>query len=259
MPGPLHLRHIGEGPTRVLALHCGLGQGAMWRGVAQALAPEVTVTAPDLPGHGRSAPFPEDGDVHDLATGAVGALLDAPMHLWGHSFGATVALRLALERPDLVRSLTLVEPVFFAAAPEGPIRTAHRICEEEIFAEAAPMLCARRFNRFWGGGVPWDSLRAEVQEAMAQQMGFVRRTEPSLWGDGADLLAPGRLEALNAPVALLRGAQSLPIVAEIHRGLLSRLPDAREIEVPDAGHMLVMTHPAAVAGAARDMMQTSPA
>lgn len=44
------------------------------------------------------------------------AALGAPVDVIGHSFGATVALRLALERPELVRSLVLVEPVLFAAA-----------------------------------------------------------------------------------------------------------------------------------------------
>jgi lipase len=38
-----------------------------------------------------------------------------PVDVIGHSFGGTVALRLAVERPDLVRSLVLIEPVFVAA------------------------------------------------------------------------------------------------------------------------------------------------
>ena len=37
-----------------------------------------------------------------------------PMDVVGHSFGGSIALRLALEMPELVKSLTLIEPVCFA-------------------------------------------------------------------------------------------------------------------------------------------------
>jgi pimeloyl-ACP methyl ester carboxylesterase len=69
----------------------------------------------DLPGHGRSAPW-AGTDYHSDATAVAAALLHGPTHIIGHSFGATVALRLAVERPDLVSRVTLIEPVMFAAA-----------------------------------------------------------------------------------------------------------------------------------------------
>ena len=55
----LHWRDWGQGPAEVLALHCGLGQGSMWKSVAQALDSRCHFRAPDLPGHGRSPAFPD--------------------------------------------------------------------------------------------------------------------------------------------------------------------------------------------------------
>jgi len=116
----LHLRMFGTGPRPVLALHCSLAHGGAWTAVAARL-PGCRLLAPDLPGHGLSPDWAGPGDYHDATTRAVGSLLgalaqDGPVDLLGHSFGATVALRLALQRPELVRSLMLVEPVLFAAA-----------------------------------------------------------------------------------------------------------------------------------------------
>ena len=111
----LHLRTFGNGPRPAVALHCSLAQGGVWAGLAARL-PGAAMLAPDLPGHGRSPNWDGVGDFHSLATRAVLAVIDAPCDLIGHSFGATVALRIALERPDLVRTLTLIEPVLFAAA-----------------------------------------------------------------------------------------------------------------------------------------------
>ena len=51
-----------------------------------------------------------------ISTQIVGNFITDPIDVIGHSFGATVALRLAVEQPEKVRSLTLIEPVFFAVA-----------------------------------------------------------------------------------------------------------------------------------------------
>lgn len=255
----LHHRTIGTGGVRVLALHCGLGQGGMWKGVAAHL-PETTITAPDLPGHGRSAPFPSDIDVHDWATDAMAPHVTGQTHLVGHSFGATVALRLALNAPQRALSLTLIEPVFFAAAPDSPTKTAHRSAEEAFFATFADdgdLAAARAFNRLWGGGVPWDSFKPPVQAAMAAQMDFVVRTEPSLWQDRAALLTQDRLNRLTCPIRLIRGSDSVPIIAEIHKGLLRRMPHASETVIDGAGHMLVLTHPRDVAKVIAPLLASS--
>lgn len=251
---PLHSRTFGSGPARVLALHCGLGHGGMWRAVASALGGAAQVEAPDLPGHGRSAPFPEGCDVQEAALAACRPLLVPGSHLVGHSFGATVALRLALAAPRAIASLTLVEPVFFAAARGCPEFVAHRAAEEVYFAACArgdTQTGARQFNRLWGAA-PWDSLPAKARQDMAAGMRFVVATEPSLWQDCHGVLAPGRLETLTCPVTFIRGTETLPIIAAVHRGLRARLPRATETVIPGAGHMLTMTHAAEVAARLRE-------
>lgn len=253
----LHSRSWGSGPAPVLALHCGLGQGGMWKAVAEMRATECTLTAPDLPGHGRSPGFPTGQDVHDAACAALRPFLDSGVHLAGHSFGATLALRLALEHPGQVASLLLIEPVFFAAAPDSPLKRDHQAAEAEIYLECDAgnlALAARLFHQLWGGGIPWDSFPERTQAGMARQLPFVRATEPALWRDSAGMLAPGGLERLGIPVTLLRGAQTLPIVAEVHRGLMSRLPQVHEVVVGGAGHMVLTSHAGPVAEALRQQI-----
>ncbi len=245
-------RDFGTGDEPLLALHCGLGQSAMFRGLADLVGDRFALTAPDLPGHGRSGPWQRGCDPHDQATAMARDFAGRPMHLLGHSFGATVALRLALESPEHVASLTLIEPVFFAAASGDPTFAKHRAAEEAFFAvyeTEGPLAAARVFNRLWGGGVPWASFSETAQAAMAANMAFVVQTDASLWQDCHGLLEGDGLEALSAPTELLRGSETLPIMAAVHRGLLSRLPDARETVVPSAGHMLLVTHPETVAKA----------
>lgn len=256
LPSIFH-RSFDGGPARILALHCGLGQSGMWKAVAAELAPQATLIAPDLPGHGRSGAFPEGRDVHDTATRALRPFAGPGMHLVGHSFGATVALRLALEAAEPTASLTLIEPVFFAAARGKPEQDSHRAKEQaffDIFATGDMIGAARCFNRLWGGGVPWESFPEKVQGDMAARMPFVAATEPSLWQDSHDMLREGRLEALSCPVTLVRGAETVPIIAAVHAGLAARLPDARDVTIPGAGHMAPLTHPQAVARAIADTL-----
>ena len=67
----------------------------------------------DLPGHEDSLKLDFRGAFHDVSTAVAASFLDQKVDLIGYYFGASVALRLAVEHPDLVLSLILVEPVIF--------------------------------------------------------------------------------------------------------------------------------------------------
>ena len=256
----LHLRTMGTGPRTVLALHCALAHGGTWGAVAAGL-PGCRVLAPDLPGHGLSPDWAGPGDYHDATTRAVSVLLedlaqDGPVDLLGHSFGATVALRLALERPDLVRSLMLVEPVLFAAA-----RAAGAPEHARWQAEAAPYrvalaagnltLAAELFQALWGA-MPLRDLPPRQRAAIIDRISLIAAQEPALIDDTGGLLAWHRLESLGLPVLLVEGSLSPPIIGAVQTELARRLPMVWRVTIDGAGHMVPLTHPEPVARALRD-------
>lgn len=159
-PG-LHMHILGNGPRSILALHCALSRGKVWSALAQQL-PELRVLAPDLPGHGLSADWSGKGDYCQETARALVPMLeqaasDAPLDLIGHSFGAVMALRLALERPELVRSLVLIEPVLFAAArsagaPEYARWLARAAPYRASLAAGDTVHAAALFQEEWGTG-----------------------------------------------------------------------------------------------------------
>jgi pimeloyl-ACP methyl ester carboxylesterase len=120
------IRYFVAGEGEPLLLLHGLGGGAAnWVELAAALAEKRRVLVPDLPGHGRSAPLAGQPSMDDFAECA-GRLAEyeglVPAAVVGHSFGALVALRLALLHPDQVTSVVLaaLPPVTLAAAAAAP-------------------------------------------------------------------------------------------------------------------------------------------
>src|SRR6266508_2821705 len=103
------IRELGNGPAVVL-LHGYPLDGAMWSGVARALAPALRVLKPDLPGHGENAAaaLPSLEAHADFAEAVLGEL-DGPVGLAGFSMGGYVALALMKRRPEKVRALALVD------------------------------------------------------------------------------------------------------------------------------------------------------
>ena len=100
----------GAGP--VLLLVHGMGAGyENWREVIGPLAHNYTVVAPDLPGHGASAPSSGDYSVGALAVGLRDLLLALGHEratLVGHSLGGGIAMQLAYQFPALAERLVLV-------------------------------------------------------------------------------------------------------------------------------------------------------
>lgn len=256
---PVYWREFGHGPQPALLLHCALAHSKVWTRFAGHLADELSMVAPDMLGHGRSAAPDMSRSVNDQIFEASAAFLEKPSHLIGHSFGATIALRLAIEMPDSVRSLTLIEPVLFAAArTSDPQALQTYLAEAQSFAD--PMsagdwpAAAAHFTQIWGGGQTWDQLSEVEQSRLASQMPFIATTQAPLFEDTAGLLVPGRLEIIACPVVLIRGGDSNPVMSAIHTTFARRIPHAVDQIVPHASHMAPITHPKAVADHVKEML-----
>jgi haloacetate dehalogenase len=114
--GPIHARVGGSGPP-VLLLHGYPQTHAIWHRVAPSLAAGFTVVASDLRGYGDSAKPPSAPDHAPYSKRAMAAdqvaLMTAlrlvPFHLVGHDRGGRVAHRLALDHPECVRTVTVLD------------------------------------------------------------------------------------------------------------------------------------------------------
>src|SRR5262245_51278412 len=134
-----HTQELGTGdrPSAVMLHGLLLGTLAAWYfTAAPALARERRVLLYDLRGHGRSERTPTGYDVATMARdlSALAAAFDErPIDLVGHSFGALVALRFALDHPARVRRLVLVEaplpPSRFPEMEELAARTPAQMVE----------------------------------------------------------------------------------------------------------------------------------
>jgi pimeloyl-ACP methyl ester carboxylesterase len=253
--------HLYAGATRqALAIHCTLGHSGAWRGLAAALKDDLSILAFDLPSHGKSGVWDRTGNVHDVATDMARGLIDGPVDLVGHSFGATVALRIAVETPELVRSLTMIEPVFFAAAllDEPGLLETHKAASAALdaaFASGDEREAARVFNRDWGDGTPWETLPERLRDHMARLVHYVPASSAFLHHDSAGVMP--RLGHAAMPAVLIEGDQSPPMSAKVAQSLQKRLPDVTRVIVKGAGHMLPVTHPDAVAPHIRALLARS--
>ena len=249
--GTIHVQTYGGGARRGVALHCGLAHAGIWAGVMAYLDEPLALSAIDLPGHGRSADWDGKGDYTAACAAAAASLIGDPVDLIGHSGGAVAALQVALAMPDFIRSLTLIEPVLFAAArgtAEWAPYQASMAPYRAAFDAGDRMRAAEEFTRIWGSGTPWPETDAAARQYMADRMHLIGASMPALEEDNFGILAEGRLEALDLPVMILIGTESPPIIPVIAEVIAERLPDVGLAEVPGAAHLLTVTHPAQVAG-----------
>ncbi len=239
-------------------IHCGLGRAKMWRPFLKAMGEQYRPIPIELPGHGLAPDWDEDREFADQAVEiALDALPAEPIPLVAHSFGAVVALRIALERPYRISSLALIEPVLFAAVKGrwsfDKAQEVQTTVDRKV-AAAEFAVAARDFHAAWGDGRPWAELPMEQRSYMMDRIRLISAGRSFLFDDRSDLLRPGRLEGLEMPVTFLDGGESHPAIAEIIEAIGDRMPRAEWITVPGAGHMVPVTHPGLVADALRDRL-----
>jgi pimeloyl-ACP methyl ester carboxylesterase len=247
-PGRLHARADGSGPT-VLCLHSSAGSGQQWQALAQSLAERFRVVCVDAHGHGRSAE-PDPG-LHVLAQDAawlapIVEQADAGVHLVGHSYGAALAIRLALAHPARVRSLALYEPVLFSLLDDPSVPAPAREEIVQVGRSIAlwvqmrqPLRAARLFVDFWSGPGAWRALGARQQKVVAARLPVVADHFESLLGCGITLAHVARL---RVPTLLMSGARSRRSALSLVNALVAAWPHADLLRFPDLGHLGPVTH-----------------
>src|SRR5689334_22122386 len=145
---------IGDGQPLLFLHGWGLSPRAYLPALRSLAARGYRVTAPSLPGFGRSdARRSRDHSLHGVADHVIGALdalaLPDRLPVVAHSFGAGVSLRIAALRPDLLSGLTLISPV--GGAAQGPAAWRHIVlgmCED-----ASPRLAVAGARDFLGAAL----------------------------------------------------------------------------------------------------------
>ncbi|MFY0618919.1 alpha/beta fold hydrolase [Shimia sp.] len=253
----IHWRVLGQGPRAALALHCNLGHSGAFRGIGAALDDVLTIEAPDMPGHGRSAQYVAGTSTGDVMLAAILARISEPVDVIGHSYGGLMGLRLAIDRPDLVRSLTLYEPVTMRAAREvAPEHVAANQAQmEQMFAlndAGDPEAAVRLFVTEWGDGTPWQHLPAEVRATFTRQLPFVIASQKDVLEDTAQIMP--RLGEIAVPVVVMDGAQSPAIMKPVCDYVAGAVQNGRRVSVAGAGHMGAISHAAEVAAEVRRLV-----
>jgi pimeloyl-ACP methyl ester carboxylesterase len=238
---------LGSGEPVVL-LHSSGSSSAQWRGLAQRLAERYRVIAPDFYGYGGTAHWPGRRPFHlECEAEIVLALLErvgGRAHLVGHSYGGAVALHVAGLRRNLLRSLTLIEPVAFhllRGADPSALAEIMGLAESVASATARGeyLVAFGRFVDYWNGPEAWAAVPEDKRCAMAA---LLPKTALEFH---ATLNEPTRLEdfrLMSVPTLLLHGTSS-PWPTRRICDLLERiLPEARLETIGGAGHMAPMTH-----------------
>lgn len=228
----------------LLLLHGFTGSAASWDGVRSALLPERRVISVDLLGHGASDAPPDprrhgvELQADDLA--AVLQRIDAhPADVVGYSFGARVALALAIRHPEVIERLILESP---SAGVDDPIARARRRALDERWARMLEHDGIEAFAEAWEAEPIFATRRRlppDVREGLRQ---IVLANDPR--GLAASLRGAGQgsMEGVTAHLPNLR-QPTLVVAGELDdagrsraTGLAAAVPGARLVIVPDAGH-----------------------
>ncbi len=239
----------------VLLLHGQPGGARDWEQVVAGLSDREGVVMLDRPGwNGGSAATDIAGNVR-AALDKLDRLGIGRATIAGHSFGAAVACRLAVDHPERVSALVLLAP---AANRSSLLRFDHWLAAPVGgFLAGASMLA----------GVGWALRPGPVRRRLATRLGLDERQlartgaawrRPAAWRAfaaeqrslvGEVPVLEGRLGEVEAPTVIVIGSADPVVPVRSARELAIQIPHAELIVLEGAGHLLPQQHPGRVAEA----------
>ena len=210
------------------------------------------VLAVDLPGHGRSggAPVPDIAGLGDRIAAAITASGVPQASVIGHSMGALAGLEVAARYPDRVHSLALLGVA--AKMPVHPdLLAAAAANDHKAFELIAGWAHGPRAHK--GGNI------APGIWLMQAGMRMQERADPGVLAN--DLMASDAYSAalesarsVRCRTLCLLGGQDRMTPVRAAAPLVEALPDAIQVVLPDAGHMMMVEAPGATLDALRTFL-----
>ena len=238
-------RH-GSGPPVVLVHGFGLNR-AMWQWQLPALTPHFSVLTYDLLGHGESAPPAGTPDLAMFSRQLL-RLMDRcgieRAAVVGFSLGGMIARRFAIDRPDRLSALAILNsPHDRSAAERDAVRARVRQAEAEGPAANVDSALERWFS---------PAFRTEAPETIALVREWILRNDPAVYPRIYRVLAEGDaeiadgLERIACPALVMTGAGDPGNTPAMARAMAGLIPGARLAILPGLRHMALAEAPEAV-------------
>lgn len=265
----LNTLSVGTAGPRIAFLHGLFGQGRNWTQVAKAVAgpdgDQARALLVDLPDHGRS-PWTDTFSFEAYAAAVADTLEGAaPGERWtlvGHSLGGKTAMVAALQHPDLIERLAVVDIApkgygdlhrfsgYMAEMKSLPLgELASRADAEERFDEDDPGVKASLLQnlRRDGDGWRWQANLDLFASDAAKGSGSVIADWPAE--------AVAGCAAYEGPVVWLRGAESGYITDDDSETMRAYFPKVRQVTVKGAGHWVHSDAPEVVVQTLRRLLK----
>jgi len=204
---------------KLLLLH-GLGSsGEDWFFQKEALSPYFEVITPDLP---------RKGTIAEIAALCAEQL---PAYVGGLSFGGCVALQMALDFPEKVKGLILINTTSCMADTNRFLRgfraVSIRLFPMNIIAKAISWLTFPKKNQ--------KLFRIICEERVSR---WSKKEFLALYNELITFDVKERLEELQMPTLILTGGKDLLISPANSTILKEKIPNATQVIIQDAGHVL---------------------
>lgn len=244
----VELHYIEQGAGEALVLvHGGLGDYRSWEPHLGPFSRRFRVLS-----YSRRYSYPNKNHVigrdhsvfaeaDDLAA-TISRLQLGQVHLVGHSYGAYAALVLALERPEVVRSLVLAEPSALCWAKDAPggdellDQMANTVWEpvRKAFQDGAIESAIRIFSDGIGGPGYFERLPGSAQTARLQNARALQALMQS--SDAFPALSRDAARRLPVPTLIIEGEKTIGIHRLVDDELLRSIPGSERVIIPDAAH-----------------------
>jgi pimeloyl-ACP methyl ester carboxylesterase len=171
-------------------------------------------------------------------------------HVVGHSTGANVALQLALDRPEVVQTLALLEP-WLTASPSTPAFFERAGAPVEAYNSGQKETAVAGFISL-ASGLDWETARAVIDDYVPGSVAQAVKDVDTFCGVDLPALSawefgPEEAAAVSQPVLSVLGAESERLFVDGAALLRSWLPDVEDLTVEGVGHLLQIQRPEPIA------------
>ncbi|HEY0754561.1 MAG TPA: alpha/beta hydrolase [Ktedonobacteraceae bacterium] len=254
----LYYEEQGSGPETIFFAHGLLWSGCMFDEQIASLKDRYRCIAFDHRGQGQSEVTRDGYDMDTLyedAAALITTLGGTPCHFLGLSMGGFVGLRLAARRPELLKSLMLLE------TSAGPETKENRAKYQQLIIIARwlslGLVSKQVMKVMFGQKFLNDPARAELQREWQQRLVHNHRIGSTRATTGVITRQDvyGELEKIHLPTLIIVGDQDvatpLPNAQRLHEGIAG----SQLVIIPGAGHTSTVEEPAAVNAALHHFLE----